>query len=96
VSYDDQRARWVALRADQDLIDRAAARLRHETAQDQYRGLRDPQVAFGFAAVLDELSRHLRDLDEALRPRVVELCREARGEVIRRQTAGAPSSRRRN
>jgi hypothetical protein len=48
-------------------------------AQDQYRGLRDPQVAFGFAAVLDELSRHFRDLDEALRPRVVELCRELLG-----------------
>jgi hypothetical protein len=76
VSYDEQRARWAALGADQEVIDRAAARLRHETAQDQYRGLRDPQVAFGFAAVLDELSRHLRDLDEALRPRVVELCTE--------------------
>jgi hypothetical protein len=25
--------------------------------------------------VLDELSRHLRDLDDALRGRVVELCR---------------------
>ena len=76
VSYDEQRARWAALRADQDVIDRAAARLRHETAQAQYAGLRDPQVAFGFAAVLDELSRHLRDLDDALRRRVVELCRE--------------------
>jgi hypothetical protein len=52
VSYDDQRARWAALRADQDLLDRTAARLRHETAQDQYAGLRDPQVAFGFAAIL--------------------------------------------
>jgi hypothetical protein len=76
VSYDDQRARWAALHADQDVIDRATARLRHEAAQDQYRGLRGPQVAFGFAAVLDELSRHLRNLDEALRRRVVELCRE--------------------
>ena len=76
MSYDDQRARWAALRADQDLLDRAAARLRHETAQDQYRGLHDPQVAFGLAAILDELSRHFRDLDEALRCRVVELCRE--------------------
>ena len=45
---------------------RAAARLRHEAAQDQYRGLRDPQVAFGLASILDELSRHLRDLDEAV------------------------------
>ena len=79
MSYDDHRARWAALRADQDVIDSAAARLRHETAQDQYRGLRGPQVAFGLAAVLDELSRHLRDLDEALRRRVVELCRELLG-----------------
>jgi hypothetical protein len=76
VSYNDQRARWAALRADQDLIAQAAARLRHETAQAQYAGQRHPQVAFGFAAMLDELSRHLRDLDEALRRRVVELCRE--------------------
>jgi hypothetical protein len=76
VSYDEQRARWAALRADQELIDLAAARLRHETAQDQYRGLHDPEVAFGFAAVLDELSRHLRGFDDALRRRVVELCRE--------------------
>jgi hypothetical protein len=68
--------RWAALRADQDVIDSAAARLRHETAQDQYRGLRDPQVAFGLASILDELSRHLRDLDEALRRRVVKLCSE--------------------
>jgi hypothetical protein len=76
VANDDQRARWAALRADQNLVDRAAARLRHETAQAQYAGLEDPQVAFGFAAVLDELSPHLRDLDEALRRRVVELCKE--------------------
>jgi CO/xanthine dehydrogenase Mo-binding subunit len=69
VSYDDQRARWAALRADQATIDRAAARLRHETAQDQYRGLRDPQVAFGLAAILDELSRHLRDIDDEVRRR---------------------------
>jgi hypothetical protein len=54
MSSDDPRARRAALRVDQDLIDRAAARLRHETAQAQYAGLRDPQVAFGFAAVLDE------------------------------------------
>jgi hypothetical protein len=54
VSYEDQRARWAALRADQDVIDRAAARLRHETAQDQYHGRRDPQVAFGLCALLDE------------------------------------------
>jgi hypothetical protein len=33
-------------------------------------------VAFGFAAVLDELSRHVRDLDQALQRRVVELCTE--------------------
>jgi hypothetical protein len=79
VSYDDQRALWAALRPDQELIDRAAARLRHDTAQDQYRGLRNPQVAFGMAAILDELSRHLRDLDEALQRRVAELCRELLG-----------------
>ena len=45
-------------------------------SQDQYRGLRDSQVAFGLCALLEELARHLRDLDEALRRRVVELCKE--------------------
>jgi hypothetical protein len=76
MSYEEQRARWAALRADQTTIGRAAARLRHETAQAQYANLRNPEVAFGLASILDELSRHLRDLDEALRSRVVELCRE--------------------
>jgi hypothetical protein len=64
---------------DQDIIHRPLARVRHETAQAQYANLRKPEVAFGLAAILDELSRHLRDLDEALRRRVVELCRELLG-----------------
>ena len=76
---DDQRARWAALRADQNVIDHAAARLRHETAQDQYRGLRDPQVAFGLASILDELSRHLRDLDDPLRAQTLDCCRSVLG-----------------
>jgi hypothetical protein len=36
-------------------------------------------VAFGLASILDELSRHLRDLDEALRRPGVELCWELLG-----------------
>jgi hypothetical protein len=32
-------------------------------------------VAFGLALVLDELARHLRDLDEQLRVGVLEGCR---------------------
>ena len=76
MSYEEQRARWAALRADQDVIDGAAARLRHKTAQDQYLGRRDPQVAFGLCALLDELARHLRDVDDSSRRRVVALCRE--------------------
>jgi hypothetical protein len=75
-SYDKQWARWAALRADQDVIDQAAARLRRTTAQDQYRWLRDPQVAFGLCALLDELRRHLQALDDSLLRRVVALCRE--------------------
>jgi hypothetical protein len=76
MSYDDQRARWASLRANQEIIDSAASRLRNEAAQDKYRGPRDPQVAFGLTSILDELSRHSQDLDEALRRRVVELYRE--------------------
>ena len=48
--------------ADEEVVDRAAARLRHETAQAQYGGLRDPHAAFGLAAVLDELAQHGHDL----------------------------------
>jgi hypothetical protein len=81
VPYDEQRARWAALRADQDVIDQAAARLRHEAAQDQYRGQRNPQVAYGLCALLDELSRHLRDIDDEVRRRVVDLCRAMHGET---------------
>ena len=79
MSYDDQRARWAALRGDQALINSAAARLRHATTQAQYGGLRDPAGGFGFAAVLDELPRHLRDVDGPLRRRIVQLCGEVLG-----------------
>ena len=80
MSYDEQRARWAALRTDQAVIDQAAARLRHATAQDQYRGLRDPQVAFGLCALLDELSRHLRDLDDVVRREVLHVSKRLLGE----------------
>jgi hypothetical protein len=74
VSYREHRARWAELRADQDVINDAAARLRHEAAQDQYRGLRNPHVGFGLCALLNELARHLRDADDSLRCQVVGLC----------------------
>jgi hypothetical protein len=54
--YEDQRSRWAALRADQELIDRAATRLRHETAQAQYAGLRDPPVATSWRSTSSSMS----------------------------------------
>jgi hypothetical protein len=95
MSYDEERARGAALRADQEVIDRAAVRLRHETAQDQYRGLRDPQVAFGLCALLDELSRHLRDLDCDVGRQLVELCwqlQEPTTGSTRRPRPGGPGA----
>jgi hypothetical protein len=47
-------------------VDQAAAQLRHRAISDAYRGLGSKFIAFGFALILDELARHLRDLDEQL------------------------------
>jgi hypothetical protein len=54
-------------RADRQLIEQAAARLRTAAIQDAYAGQEGKHAAFALALVLDELGRHLRDLPDELR-----------------------------
>lgn len=74
---DEQRRR--ALRRDRELLERAAARLRSGAIQAGYAGLRHQHVAFGLALILDELARHLPDLDEAVRRQALRSCRQLLG-----------------
>ena len=63
------------------MIERAAAGLRHEAILSAYADLEGKHFAFALALILDELARHVRDLDDGLRARVVHGCREMLGEV---------------
>ena len=75
MSYDDQR--WYEqLKADQQLVNQAAAQLRHVAIQDGYAGLSHKAAAFAMALILDEVSRHLGDYDADLRQRLVDHCRQ--------------------
>jgi hypothetical protein len=47
---------------------------------DGYAGLEHKHLAFGLALILDELARHLRDLDEELRALVLGCCRQVLGQ----------------
>jgi hypothetical protein len=75
MSYDEQRRRYEQLRADQHVIDAAAARLRHRAIADGYRGRDGKWITFGFALLLDELARHLGDLDLQLHEDTLACCR---------------------
>jgi hypothetical protein len=57
-------------------LDQAAQFLRHHAIQSQYAGLQRQEVAFGLAAILDELSRHLPDLNDGVRWQTVQACRQ--------------------
>ena len=48
-------------------IEQAAAQLRERAIRDGYSGLVFPSVAFSLGLVLDELARHVRDLEDELR-----------------------------
>jgi hypothetical protein len=74
VSYEDQRCRYEQLRADRQLVDKAAAQLRRRAILDGYAGLHGKAVAFGLALVL-VLARNLRDLAADLRAQTVNCCR---------------------
>ena len=71
------RSAWPTSRSSTGATARVAAKNR---AQAQYGELRDPPVAFGLAAVLDELARHLHDL--AALPRRPPAVRRARRHLV--------------
>ncbi len=66
---------YAQLQADRQTISLAARLLRDQAVQDDYAGLERKDLAFAAALVLDELARHVRDLDADLRERVVAACR---------------------
>ena len=73
------------IRADRDVVERAAEHLRGLAIADGYAGSPGQHLAFGLAAVLDEIARHVRDLDHDLdhdlRARIVQACRGLLGEA---------------
>ena len=79
---DQNERRWAALRADRDLLARAAAWLRADAIRAGYAGLTHQHVAFALALVLDELGRHLVDLDEGVRWQAVQSSRVLLGEQL--------------
>ncbi|MCU1660554.1 MAG: hypothetical protein QOI36_5079 [Pseudonocardiales bacterium] len=87
MTYEQERRRWETIKADRALIDDAARFLRHHAIQSRYAGLQRPEVAFGLAAILDELSRHLPDLSEGVRWQSVQACQQ----LLEVPTAAAPS-----
>jgi hypothetical protein len=66
---------YEQLQVDRQTIKQAARQLRDLAIADGYAGREGKHLAFAMALVLDELSRHLRDLDAKLRGRVVDTCR---------------------
>jgi hypothetical protein len=69
----DERARHQVEqdRADRQVIEQAAAQLRHGAIRAGYAGLEHKEFAFALALVLDELARHLRDLTAPVRAQAV-------------------------
>ena len=55
--------------------------MRRVAIADGYAGLPGQHLAFGLAAVLGEIARHVRDLDQGLRATVVQSCRVVLGET---------------
>jgi hypothetical protein len=76
----DEHEQLAALRADRRVIERAAARLRSEAIRSGYAGLHSQHIAFGLALILDEIARHLADLDGAVHWQAVQSCRLLLGE----------------
>ena len=70
-----ERSRIETDRADKALIREAAAQLRQGAILAAYAGLEHKHFAFGLALILDEVARHVRDLDEDLRARILDGCR---------------------
>jgi hypothetical protein len=69
-----ERRRWEEIKAERQMIDAAAFVLRREAAQRYYAGLTEPYAAYALAAMLDELSRRVGDLDGGLRWQIQQSC----------------------
>jgi hypothetical protein len=67
----EQGYRFEDVRADRALIERAAARVRADAIAAGYQGRPRQDLAFALALLLDELARHVRDLDGTLRVQVM-------------------------
>ena len=68
------------MRADRAIVEQAAAHLRQQAILAGYAGAEHKHVAFTLALILDEVARHLRDLDEQLRAHVLDGCHGMLGE----------------
>lgn len=79
--YQNER-RLAVLRADRELLERASRWLRDDAIRSGYAGLSHQHVTFALALILDELARHLPDLDEAVRWQAVQSCRVLLGEQL--------------
>jgi hypothetical protein len=55
--------------------------VRRVAIADGYAGLPGQHLAFGLAAVLDEIARHVCNLDQDLRAAIVQACRVVLGET---------------
>ena len=71
---------YQQLRVDRAVVEQAATHLRPLAITATYAGLEHKELAFALALILDELARHLRDLDGELRESVVEVCRQMAAE----------------
>ena len=74
--------RLAALRADRDVLERAARWLRDEAIRSGYAGLTHQHVSFALALILDELARHVADLDAGVRWQAVQSARVLLGEQV--------------
>ena len=79
--YQHERRR-AALRAERELLERAAGWLRGEAVRSGYAGLSHQQVPFVLALLLDEVALHLPDLDAGVRRQAVQSARLLLGEQL--------------
>lgn len=66
--------RFEKLKADKAVVEAAAFYMRHRAVQEQYAGLQDKDLAFGFAVILDVIALHLREMPEPVRSAAVDAC----------------------
>lgn len=77
----DERRR-AALRADRDLLRRAASWLRSDAIRSGYAGLSHQHVTFAVALLLDDLALPLADHAEPVRRQPGQTCRQPLGEQL--------------